>query len=207
VTRGYLGVNIQSITPELAKALKLRDRKGALVADVVSGGPADKGGIKRGDVIIAYNGKVVEDSHHLPVLVAATPVTQEATVTILRNGQEQKLSMKVGQLPGDKTVSEKPVHPAAGKWGLQLGEVNPQIAQRFHLKEEKGVVVAGIEPGSRAEEAGMQRGDLILEVNRQPVGSVKDVLENINRSKDKDHLLLLVQRDNGKLFIPLEQQG
>jgi serine protease Do len=207
VTRGYLGVNIQSITPELAKALKLRDRKGALVADVFSGGPADKGGIKRGDVIIAYNGKVVEDSHHLPALVAATPVTQEATVTILRNGQEQKLSMKVGQLPGDKTVSEKPVHPAAGKWGLQLGDINPQIAQRFHLKEEKGVVVAGIDPGSRAAEAGLQRGDLILEVNRQPVGSVKDVLENIERSKDKDHLLLLVQRDSSKFFVPLEAQG
>jgi len=207
VARSYLGVNIQSITPELAKALKLRDRKGALVADVVSGGPADQGGIKRGDVIIAYNGKVVEDSHHLPALVAATPVTQEATVTILRNGQEQKLSMKVGQLPGDKTASEKPVHPAAGKWGLQLRDVNPQIAQRFNLKEDKGVVVAGLEPGSRAAEAGMQRGDLILEVNRQPVGSVKDVLENINRSKDKDHLLLLVQRDNGKFFVPLEQQS
>ena len=207
VTRGYLGVNIQSITPELAKALKLRDRKGALVADVVSGGPADQGGIKRGDVIIAFNGKVVEDSRHLPVLVAATPVNQEATVTILRNGQEQKLSMKVGQLPGDKTASEKPVHPAAGKWGLQLRDVNPQIAQRFNLKEDKGVVVAGLEPGSRAAEAGMQRGDLILEVNRQPVGSVKDVLENIDRSKDKDQLLLLVQRDSGKFFIPLEQQG
>ena len=207
VTRGYLGVNIQSITPELAKALKLQDRQGALVADVVSGGPADQGGIKRGDVIIAFNGKVVEDSRHLPVLVAAAPVNQEATVTILRNGHEQKLSMKVGQLPEDKTASEKPVHPVAGKWGLQLRDLNPQIAQRFNLKEDKGVVVAGLEPGSRAAEAGMQRGDLILEVNRQPVGSVKEVLENIDRSQDKDHLLLLVQRDSGKFFLPLEQQG
>jgi serine protease Do len=207
VTRGYLGVTLQSITPELAKAMKLRDRRGALVADVVPGGPADLGGVKRGDVIIAYNGKVVEDSQHLPVLVAATPVNQEATLTVLRDGQEQKLSMKVGQFPGDKTVSEIPAHPAAGKWGLQLRDVTPQMAQRFNLKEDKGVVVAGIEPGSRAAEAGMQRGDLILEVNRQPVGSVKDVLENIDRSKDKDHLLLLVQRDSGKFFVPLEQQG
>jgi serine protease Do len=207
VTRSYLGVNIQSLTPELAQALKLKDRKGALVADVVSGGPADHGGIKRGDVIIAYNGKVVEDSHHLPALVAATPVNQEATVTILRDGQERKLSMKVGELPGEKTVSEKPAHPAAGKWGLQLRDVNPQIAQRFHLKGEKGAVVAGVEPGSRAAEAGLQQGDLILEVNRQPVGSVKEVMENINRSRDKDHLLLLVQRENSKLFVPLEQQG
>jgi serine protease Do len=207
VTRGYLGVTIQSITPELAKAMNLREQKGALVADVRSGGPADKGGIKRGDVIIAYNGKVVEDSHHLPVLVAATPVAQEVTVTILRNGQEKKLAMKVGQLPGDKTVAAQPAHPAAGKWGLQLRDVNPQMAQRLRLKEERGAVVTGIEPGSRAEEAGLRRGDLILEVNRQPVGSVKDVLENINRSKDKDHLLLLVQRGNGTFFVPLGQQG
>ncbi|MEW6657591.1 MAG: DegQ family serine endoprotease [Thermodesulfobacteriota bacterium] len=207
VTRGYLGVNIQSITPELAKALDLRDRKGALVADVVPGGPGDKGGIKRGDVIIAFNGKVVEDSHHLPGLVAAAPVHQEAAVTILRQGQERKLSLKVGQLPGNTAESEKPVHPAAGKWGLKLRDVTPQIAQRFHLQEEKGVVVAGIEPGSRADAAGIQRGDLILEVNRQAVGSVKEVLEKINRSQDKDRLLLLVQRDNGKFFVPLEQQG
>lgn len=207
VARGYLGVNIQSITPELAKAMKLRDRKGALVADVIPGGPADHGGIKRGDVIITYNGKVVEDSHHLPALVAATPVNQEAAVTVLRNGQKQKLTMKVAQLPGEKTVSEDPVHPAAGKWGLQLRDITPQMAQRYHFKEEKGAVVAGIEPGSRAAEAGIQQGDLILEVNRHPVGSAQDVLENINRSQDKDHLLLLVQRDNGKFFIPLEHQG
>jgi serine protease Do len=207
VARGYLGVTIQSITPELAKAMKLRDRKGALVADVVPGGPADRGGIKRGDVIITYNGKEVEDSHHLPALVAATPVNQEATLTVRRNGQEQKLSMKVAQLPGEKTVSENLPHPAAGKWGLKLRDVDPQIAQRYHLKEEKGAMVAGIEPGSRAAEAGVQQGDLILEVNRHPVGSVKDVLENINRSQDKDHLLLLVQRDKGKFYVPLEQQG
>jgi serine protease Do len=207
VTRGYLGVNIQNITPELAKAMHLQDRKGALVADVVPGGPADQGGIKRGDVIIAYNGKVVEDSHHLPPLVAATPVHQEATVTILRNGKEQKLSMKVEQLPGDKSASAQPVHPAAGKWGLQLRDVNPQMARRFNLKEDKGVVVTGVEPGSRAEAAGLQRGDLILEINRQPVHSVKEAVKNINRSQDKDQLLLLVQRDKGRFFVPLEQQG
>jgi serine protease Do len=207
VARGYLGVTIQSITPELAKAMKLPDRKGALVADVVSGGPAEKGGIKRGDVIIAYNGKTVEDSHHLPALVAATPVHQAATVTILRQGREEKVSLQVGQLPGDQTVAEQPAPPAPGKWGLQLSDVNPQMAERYHLKAETGAVVAGIEPGSRAAAAGLQRGDLIVEVNRQPVGSVKEVLEKINRSQDKDHLLLLVQRNNGKFFVPLEQQG
>ncbi|MDD2901136.1 MAG: DegQ family serine endoprotease [Syntrophales bacterium] len=207
VTRGYLGVNIQSITPELAKAMNLKDSQGALVADVVAGGPADQAGIKRGDVIIAFNGKAVKDSHHLPPMVAATPVNQQAAVTLLRNGKEQKISLKVGQLPGEKTASAQSVHPASGKWGLQLRDVTPPMAQRLHLQKEQGVVVAGIEPGSRADDAGIQRGDLILEVNRQPVSSVKDVLKNIDRSKDKDHLLLLVQRQDGKFFVPLKQQG
>jgi serine protease Do len=207
VTRSYLGVNIQSITPDLAKAMHLKDRKGALVADVVPDGPAAKGGIQRGDVIIAYNGKVVEDSHHLPALVAATPVNQQATVTLIRNGQEQQLAMHVGQLPGNKPEAGVPVQPAAGKWGLQLRDVTPHMAQQLHLREAKGAVVAGIEPGSRAAESGLQPGDVIVEVNRRPVGSVKDVLENIDRSKDKDQLLLLVQRDNGKFFVSLSQQG
>ncbi len=207
VTRGYIGVNIQTITPELAKAMNLPNRKGALVADVVAGGPADQGGVKRGDVITAFNGKTVEDSQHLPALVAATPINQEATVTILRNGKEQNLTLKVGQLPGKRTAAAKPVHPTAGKWGLELRNVTPEIAQQYHLQGEKGVMIAGIKPGSRADGTGLQPGDLILEVNRQPVGSVKDVLTKIKQAPDKDHLLLLVQRDNGKFFVPLEQQG
>ena len=208
VTRGYIGVNIQTITPELAKAMNLKSRQGALVADVVAGGPAAHAGIKRGDVIVAFNGKTVEDSQHLPAMVAATPINQEATVTILRNGMEKKLSLKVGQLPGVKTASAKPMHPAtAGKWGLELKDVNPQIAGQYHLQADKGVMVAGIAPGSQAEEAGIQQGDLILEVNRKPVNSVKDVLKNMKQSKDKNQLLLLVQRDKGKFFVGLEQQG
>ncbi len=102
VTRGYLGVNIQSITPELAKSLNLPDQKGALVADVAADGPAAKAGLKRGDVIVAYNGKEVADSHALPALVAATPVDQQATVTVIRNGEKLQLPVKVGQLPSQR---------------------------------------------------------------------------------------------------------
>jgi serine protease Do len=207
VTRGYLGVNIQSITPSLAKALKLQSQKGALVADVSPGGPAETGGIKRGDVIIGFNGKTVDDSHHLPALVAAAPVGREAAVTILRQGQEKKLTVQVGELPGEKTGSGKSARPATGKWGLQLGDVTPQTAQRYHLQDDKGVVVVRVEPGSQAAAAGLRSGDLILEVNRQPVGSVQEVLENMDRSQPKDQLLLLVQRQSGKFYVPLEQQG
>ena len=102
ITRGYLGVNIQTITPELAKALNVEEREGALVADVISGSPADKGGIERGDIIIAYDGKGVKDSHHLPAMVAATPVDGKVTVTVLRDGKERQLSVKIGKLPSER---------------------------------------------------------------------------------------------------------
>ncbi|HYA03198.1 MAG TPA: Do family serine endopeptidase, partial [Syntrophobacteria bacterium] len=135
VIRGYLGVNIQSITPELAKALALKDTKGALVADVVSASPAEKAGIQRGDVIVAYNGKAVDDSHSLPVMVAATPVGQEVTVTVLRDGKERELAMKVAKLPSDdaRREAEESAEPAGGKLGLRLHEVNPQIARHLGL--------------------------------------------------------------------------
>jgi serine protease Do len=207
VTRGYLGVSIQTITPDLAKALKVEDREGALVADVVSGSPAKKGGIERGDIIVAYNGKTVKESHDLPAMVAATPVDEKVTVTVLRDGKEHKLSMKVGKLPSEEAKLEKSVQPAKGKWGLQLHDLTPQIAHQFRIKADQGVVVVGVEPGSPANEAGIQQGDVIVEVDRHSVHSVNDIKENIDKSKDKDHLLLLVQRENGKFFVPLEQQG
>jgi len=183
------------------------DREGALVADVISGSPADKGGIERGDIIIAYNGKAVKDSHDLPAMVAATPVGEEATVTVLRDGKEHQLPIKVGKLPSEEAKLEKSVQPAKGKWGLQLHDLSPQIAQQFRLEADQGVVVVGVEPGSPADEAGIQQGDVIVEVERHPVSSVNDVKEKIGEAKDKDHLLLLVQRENGKFYVPLEQQG
>jgi serine protease Do len=207
VTRGYLGVSIQSITPDLAKALKVEGVEGALVADVVSGSPAEKGGIERGDIIIAYNGKTVRDSHDLPAMVAATPVDEEVKVTVLRDGKERQLHIEVGKLPSGEAKLEKSFQPAKGKWGLQLHDLDPQIAHQLRIKADEGVVVVAVEPGSPAAEAGIQQGDVIVEVDRRAVSSVDEVKENIDKSEDKDHLLLLVQRENGKFYVPLEQQG
>jgi serine protease Do len=208
VTRGYLGVTIQTITPALAKALKLQDQKSALVADVTPDSPAAKAGVQRGDVIVAYNGKEVVDNHDLPTMVAGTPVGEQSTVTILRNGQKMQLAVKVGQLPSEQTAAnattpEGSVQPAQGKWGLQLQDLNPQLANQLNLESEKGVAVVGVKPGSRADEAGMQKGDVILEVNQQPVTSVHEAIKKMDGPKDKE-LLLLVQRGHAKLFVPLE---
>jgi serine protease Do len=207
VTRGYLGVNIQSMSPDLAKALKVEEKVGALVADVTSGSPAEAGGIKHGDIITVFDGKAVKNSHDLPTMVAATPVDKKVTVTVLRDGNERHLSVKVGKLPSEQAKLDKDPQPAKGRWGLQLHDLTPEIGQQMRLQADQGVVVVAVEPGSPAHEAGIRQGDVIVEVNRQAVNSVADVQENIRGSKEEDHLLLLVHRQGGKFYVPLEQQG
>jgi serine protease Do len=203
VTRGYLGVSIQSITPELAKALKLEDRQGALVAEVVPGGPAARAGIQQGDVIVAFNGKAVKDAHDLPAMAAESPVGQKVTLTVRREGATQQLPITVGKLPSEKAAREESAQPSQSQWGLQLQDVTPQTASRLGLTTDHGVIVVGVQPGSPAEQAGLREGDLILEVNHQPVHSVQEVREELAKAHDNASLLLQVKRDNGSLFVAL----
>lgn len=207
IIRGYLGVNIQTITPDLAKALKIKEVEGALVADVVADSPAEKSGIERGDIIVGFDGKDIKDSQDLPVKVASTPVGEKVQITVLREGKQKQLSVKVGKLSSDDTDLGSLSKSEKGKWGLQLHELSPQIEERYGSKADQGVAVVGVAPGSAADEAGIRQGDVIVEVNRKPVASVSDVKEEIKQSEDKDHLLLLVQRQSGKFYVPLEQHG
>jgi serine protease Do len=203
VTRGYLGVSIQSISPDLTAALKLENAKGALVADVVAGGPADKAGIKRGDVIVSLDGKTVQDSHDLPALVAATPVGKDVTVTVIRDGKERQLSARVAKLESEETASEETRQPAQGKWGMQLHDLTPPVAKQLGIKVGKGVAVVGVQPGSPADQAGIQQGDIIIEVNRQTVESVKEVKEEVAKA-GTDSLVLLVKGEQGSRYVVLK---
>jgi len=202
VTRGFLGVNIQSITPDLAKGLNLDETKGALVGDVVSGTPAEKAGIKRGDVIVEFNGKSVEDSHDLPAMVAVTPVGKKVPLTVVRDGKKREIEVKIAQLESEGAENETS-NPTQGEWGLTLENITPEIAQHFHLKTLHGVVVSDVEPGGPAHEAGIHRGDLILEINQKPVNTVEEAMEAITKTDDNAPLLVLVQRDQGSLFIAM----
>jgi serine protease Do len=203
VTRGYLGVSIQSVTPELAQAMKLEERQGALVSEVVTGSPAAKAGIRQGDVIIGFNGTTVKDSRDLPAAVAKTPVGEEVTMTLRRDGRTHKVPVTVGKLPSEKASSEEPSQAAQSQWGVQLQEVTPQMARQHGLADEAGVMVAGVQPGSPAERAGLRRGDIIREVDRQPVKSVQEVRDAIARAGSQDSLLLLVKRDQGSVFVAM----
>jgi serine protease Do len=203
VTRGYLGVSIQSITPDLAKALKLEERQGALVSEVAQGGPAAKAGIRQGDVIVGFNGESIKGAHDLPAVVAKTPVGEEATITLQRDGKTQKVPVTVGKLPSERVSSEESSQAGQSQWGLQLQDVTPQMARQRGLADESGVMVIGVQPGSPAERAGLQRGDIIREVNRQPVQSVQDVRDAIAKAGTHDSLVLLVKRGQGSLFVAM----
>jgi serine protease Do len=207
VTRGYLGVSIQKITPALAKALNVKAAHGALVADVIPNSPAEEGGLQRGDLIIAFNGSKVKDNHDLPAMVAAAPVENDAVLTVLRNGEQRELTVKIGKMASQNTGQAKMVGPAKGKWGLKLRNLNPEISQKLNLQSDQGVVVVGVEPDSPAQTAGLRQGDIILEINRTSVKSVDDVMAQIATADEQDSLLLLVQRRGSTFYLPLQQLG
>ncbi|MBI3249996.1 MAG: DegQ family serine endoprotease [Deltaproteobacteria bacterium] len=205
VTRGWLGVAIQSVTPELAKSFGLKEPLGALVAEVTKDGPAEKSGIERGDVIVAFNGTTIKDSHELPARVARTPVGEKAEVSILRGGKERTISVKLGELT-DQQAKASGAEEDGGSWGMTVANITPDMARRFQMERSaKGIVLTEVEPGSPAELAGLQPGDIIEEVNRQAVDSVEDFTKAMTAAKEKETLLLLARRGNATSFFALRK--
>jgi serine protease Do len=207
VTRGYLGVNIQNLTEDLASSLNIKATKGVVVADVVSGSPAEKAGVKRGDVITSFNGKEIKDSHELSALVAGTPVDKTVPLKIIRDGKDVTLQITTGNLVD---TSEPPKSAAKestpSKWGLQLQELTPDIARQLGSKLDRGVVVSGVKPDSPADDAQIQRGDIILEVNKTIIKNVGDARQALEKSSGKQ-TLLLVQRGGNTLYVVLKSEG
>ncbi len=136
-------------------------------------------------------------------MVASTPEGEKATVTLLRKGEKKDIRIKIGILPSDGAGPNASHHPDQWKWGFTLEELAPAMTERRGLKNDEGVVVSRVQPGSPADLAGIQRGDIILEVNRKAVDSIKDVDKQIRKANDKDSLLLLVNRGKGSFFVGL----
>ena len=206
VSRGWMGVAIQDLTPEMATHFGLRKGEGALVADVSRGGPADKAGIRRGDVIVAYNGKPIQESHDLPILVASTPIGRSVAVKVLRDGKNRTVNLEVGKLEEAKVAQANAEEGDSGKkLGLTVQDITPEIARSLHLQDNRGVLVAQVRDGSPAEEAGMRQGDVIREVNQKPVKNADDFLAEVRRSKPQDSVLLLVERQGQRMFVAVQR--
>jgi len=200
VSRSWLGVAIQPLTPELAKGFNLGDAKGALVSNVTDDSPADKAGIKAGDIITEYDGRKVARSEDLPRMVAETQAGREVPVTVLRDGKPVKLTARVSKLddPDEKVAAEA---GEKGKLGVAVEPVTPAIAKELGLKEAKGLVVKRVEDGSPAANAGIRAGDVILEVNRQPVKDVAGLRQIVDKHAKGTPMVMLVQRQNTTMYV------
>jgi serine protease Do len=198
VTRGWLGVSIQEVTPALAKSLGMKGEKGALVAQVVPGGPAEKAGIEQGDVIAEFDGKEINSSSDLPRIVASTPVDKAVTLKVVRNSKAMDIQVKVGEMEEKAEISKAP--SSHKSLGITVQNLTPEIAKGLGLKRDAGVVVARVEPGSPAADAGIRTGDVIQEVNRKSVKSVDDFVQKVEKAKDQETVLLLIQRGQNNLF-------
>jgi serine protease Do len=203
VTRGYLGVLIQKVTPEIAESLGMDHGYGALVANVSKDGPAEKAGIKVGDVIVEFDGKEVKDSGDLPIIVARTPVDKKVRMKVLRDKKEVMLGVAVGELKEEEVVASV---PEKGELGMTVQKVTPQMAESLGLEKPEGVVVTDVESGSAADEAGIRRGDVIVQIDRKPVRSVDEYKKSIAGIRKGKGILFLVKRGDSTLFLALKPQ-
>jgi len=203
VIRGWLGVMIQDITPELAQSFGIKETKGVIVADVVADGPADKADLKRGDVVLKFNGKEVENSPSLSRMVAATAPNTAVTVSVLRDGKPKEMKVTIGTMPDE--AAEPPAVKKESAWGLTVQNLTPELAQRFGWSEgEKGVVISGIQPGSPGAEAKLRTGDLVKEVNRHKIQNLRDYKQALEKTKKGESLLLLVKRGENTFYVALK---
>jgi len=202
VTRGWLGVTIQEVTPDLAKSFGLMEKKGALVAQVSPGSPAEKAGIEQGDIILEFDGKKISEANDLPRIVASTPMGKMIALKLSREGKVMERSLKVGEMDEKGEVAK--ASTSQPSLGITVQNITPEIARGLGLKKSGGVVVTQVESGSPADEAGLQTGDVIREVNRKPVKNADDFLQKIEKIKGQDNILLLVQRGENRLFAAVK---
>ncbi len=206
VTRGWLGVQIQGVTQEIADQFELDEARGALVSQVLPNTPAEAGGIERGDVIVEFNDVPIGEWHELPSVVANTPVSAKANVVVMRDGKRKSFGIKIGELEETKTLaSVAPQIDGTEAFGLRAQDVTPSLADQLGLDEANGVIVTEVDPDGSAAEAGIQRGDVIVEVNRGVVKSAKDLAKKLEKADAS--ALVLVRRGGNTLYIALNRAG
>ncbi len=207
VTRAWLGVVVQPVTPALARSLRLPEPRGALVSDVVLEGPAAKGGVRQGDVVVGFQGKPVDDSVQLPRVVAGVKPGTRAEVRVIRNGKPETLTVTLGRMPDEEQQASRPGEDredGPARAGLALADVPRQVARQLNVPAGRGAVVTAVQTGSPAERAGLQPGDVILEVNRKAVSGAQSAIDAMKSAPQSDPILLRVAREGGQIYAALE---
>ncbi len=213
VVRGWLGVSIQEVTSDLAEEFGAKDLKGALVSGVMKGSPAEKAGIKQGDVLLSFNGKEVEDTGHLRNMVSQSPIGTKVKVKVLRQKKEIELEVTIAELPkklgeaASEEVTSGNQEESNALSGITVRELTPELAKRFGIGEgESGIVVVKIDSGGKAFEAGIRPGDLILQINQKDIATMEDYKKAASRIRSKDRTLLLIRRKGEDLFLTIKPE-
>jgi serine protease Do len=211
VTRGWLGVYVQKVTPALAESLGLEEPRGALVADVLKNSPAMVAGIKRGDVIVAFNGRPIKESQELPLMVGETPVGRKIILKFIRDHATRQVTVTITPSREDEiqkamSTQQQPPSSRQAGFGLDVENVTPQLARELGMSDKGGVVITQVEPGGSADQAGLRQHDVILEVDRQPVNDVHGFQQAVKK-RGRDSVLLLIERSGSTIFVPLKRQG
>ncbi len=205
VTRGWLGVVIQKVTPEIAKSFGLKESEGALVSDVMEKSPAEKAGIKRGDIIVSFNGKKIKDMDMLPKLVGTTEVGKQVRVGIIRDGKSLDVKITIDELKEETAQTSK--KPEIEKdFGLVVQNITPEISKHLNIKDKKGVIITDVLPGSPAQNIDIRSGDIIKEINRKPVRNIDDFKEAMKKANVKEGIVLLIKRENMTFYIVLRDE-
>jgi serine protease Do len=201
VTRGWLGVMIQDLSEELAEYYGVPDARGALVTNVVQGDPAEKAGIKPKDIITQVDDQQIENSRELTRMIAATPVGKQVEITILREGSTQIFSVEIDKREDKKMIARESGRESTDALGFRVSELNPEMASRLNLPDTEGIIVTSVAPQSIANKAGVQTGDVIIEVNNISIKSIQDFENFLKNSTSGESIRMLIIRMNLGLLV------
>jgi serine protease Do len=200
-----VGIGLQDLTEELVQSFNLKEKEGALISQVYEGSPAEKAGLKVGDVVIDIDGVTIKSSQDVVREVLRKRVGQKIQVVVLRDDKRVAVPVVTEQMPSEPT-EEKAAQPERKEWfGLRVSPVTPEVAKQLGLAKAEGVVIEGVEAGSAGQEGGLRKGDIILEVNRQKVQDEKDYGKIMEKVKADEGALLLVNRRGSTFFVTLKE--
>lgn len=202
VVRGWLGVGIQPVTADLASKFNVKEGEGVLINEVFEGDPASKAGIQPGDIIVKLNGKLIDTPQTLSRFVASLSPGKEATFEVIRDGKRKNLTVTLGERKEEAVMAAIPKQPEV-ILGLNIQDLTPELANRFKLKDEKGVLITKVEPGSAADSEGLKEGDLIREVNRNAIDNSEDFKNAVDKIKEGDSVLIRIIRENRAFYVVL----
>ncbi len=207
VVRGYLGIMIEPVTSEIVEKHKLKTEEGVLVSKVVENSPAEKGGLKTGDIILEFKGSKVKDVKELQRVTAETTPGEKVDVKILRNDKEEVLKIEVAELPEEKVIASTKENSEFQRYGISVQDLTPELAEKFGLGETEGVLVTDVDSNSPANDSNIRRGDVILEINKKKIKTVRDFEKSMDKIKKGEDVLLLIARGKRTLYVVLNTRS